>query len=954
MKNKSLLFFILLLLCNKILAQISVSGGVMHGYLREGLPDCHVSIINTTSNSVICSDNTKLQRSEIQQEGNTIISLDKKAPALFNMQCNLDSSSYIVTIEKKGYETWTYKLTDDDIRQKRKLDLGVIYLMPKMKEQVLDEVTIKATKIRMFYSGDTLVYNADAFNVSQLDKLRKLVSQLPGAEFKDGALKVNGKTIESLTVHGKDFFNGNIDAALDNLPAYIVSKLKVYDKAGEMSELTGRDMHDKSYMMDVKLKREYIGTWIAKLELNGGSRHLWGTQGMLMRLDDRQMFNVNFDANNINSKREMTEMGDMSDDYQSGRLTTHRTKFDYYYEPNEAWRLRFNGAAASDNYNKDQWTNTQIYMTPSDLITNSINTSQTKTTNIDLFSAIRFRQIKKQQHELSYSFHYGYERNCINAESSAKFVDSLSAAYQLIHPQYSCYRDITHNAALNSAFNIGSEVLKFNTELRKNTFNRWHYENYRLMRHTAVDEAQRKYGRMKEHAFNISSKLEYLWSIIDSKGKQMNLNTAAFFRHDNGSASHPLYRLDWMQNHEITDWSMASLGILPSGNWESVCIDNANSYYSDTRSDKAGVELKAVYKHTSSQRNTWEWKACLNGDFNERQLDYDRDACTYKINRHAFFLYPEVSLEWKKSKSDSCHWAHRMLLKYKGTPQMADLFKLLPIRDGSDPLNIFLGNENLKNAFINEAGINYYTDNSVTRHSIGGEVNWRHVNNDYAMKSVYESATGRRTYTPINTSKTHLLNGRIFYSFPIGKSQHFWLTTSLSENYYCREEVSYTNNINIEQGKMLHSLTITPLLRVNGTVGDKFRGSIAWQTDFQKISWSGEHHHYRTSKLSSDLTWQLPWNLEIGSDFKAFFYDGYSDASLNKSKSIWNCSLNKYFNLKGNILALKVTVHDILDNASSLTTSMSYAGRIEEYTNIMPRYVLLSINYMLNWSSKNK
>lgn len=203
--------------------------------------------------------------------------------------------------------------------------------------------------------------------------------------------------------------------------------------------------------MDVKLKREYIGTWIAKLELNGGSRHLWGTQGMLMRLDDRQMFNVNFDANNIHSKRKMTEMGDMSDDYQSGRLTTHRTKIDYYYEPNEAWRLRFNGVAASDNYNKDQWTNTQIYMTPSDLITNSINTSQTKTTNIDLFSAIRFRQIKKQQHELSYSFHYGYERNCINAESSAKFVDSLSAAYQLIHPQYSCYRDITHNAALNSA-----------------------------------------------------------------------------------------------------------------------------------------------------------------------------------------------------------------------------------------------------------------------------------------------------------------------------------------------------------------------------------------------------------------------------------------------------------------------------------------------------------------------
>ena len=61
----------------------------------------------------------------------------------------------------------------------------------------------------------------------------------------DGVTSVNGKPIESLLISGKDFFNGNIEAALDNLPAYIVKNLKVYNKAGELSELTGRDMHDE-------------------------------------------------------------------------------------------------------------------------------------------------------------------------------------------------------------------------------------------------------------------------------------------------------------------------------------------------------------------------------------------------------------------------------------------------------------------------------------------------------------------------------------------------------------------------------------------------------------------------------------------------------------------------------------------------------------------------------------
>jgi len=88
----------------------------------------------------------------------------------------------------------------------------------------LNEAVVQATKIKMFYKGDTIVYNADAFNISQLDKLKVLVNQLPNAELKDGVLRVNGRLIENITLSGKDFFNGNINTALDNLPAYIVSK----------------------------------------------------------------------------------------------------------------------------------------------------------------------------------------------------------------------------------------------------------------------------------------------------------------------------------------------------------------------------------------------------------------------------------------------------------------------------------------------------------------------------------------------------------------------------------------------------------------------------------------------------------------------------------------------------------------------------------------------------------
>ena len=87
-------------------------------------------------------------------------------------------------------------------------------------------------------SGDTIVYNADAFNLAEGSMLDALVSRLPGAQLtKDGQIYVNGKLIESLLINGRDFFTGNPKMALENLPSYTVNKIKVYKRLGTMSRI---------------------------------------------------------------------------------------------------------------------------------------------------------------------------------------------------------------------------------------------------------------------------------------------------------------------------------------------------------------------------------------------------------------------------------------------------------------------------------------------------------------------------------------------------------------------------------------------------------------------------------------------------------------------------------------------------------------------------------------------
>ncbi len=128
-----------------------------------------------------------------------------------------------------------------------------VLLRRRPKETVLDEATVKATKVKFYVRGDTLVYNADAGRLEEGSVLDALIRQVPGAKLKDdGRIMVNGRLVESLRLNGEEFFRKDRGIILDNLPTYMVHKVQVYEKAGQTSELLGGD---------VRLKKQYNIGW---------------------------------------------------------------------------------------------------------------------------------------------------------------------------------------------------------------------------------------------------------------------------------------------------------------------------------------------------------------------------------------------------------------------------------------------------------------------------------------------------------------------------------------------------------------------------------------------------------------------------------------------------------------------------------------------------------------------
>ncbi len=136
----------------------------------------------------------------------------------------------------------------------------------------------------MFYNkGDTLIYNADAFVLAEGSTLDALLEQMPGVELRsNGVIYCDGQRVDNLLLNGKDLFNGKKELMLQNLSAYTVKDIAVYDKSGRRDELMGIDTGDKTHVMDVRLKRQYSNGWILNAEAGYGThdRYLGKLFGM--------------------------------------------------------------------------------------------------------------------------------------------------------------------------------------------------------------------------------------------------------------------------------------------------------------------------------------------------------------------------------------------------------------------------------------------------------------------------------------------------------------------------------------------------------------------------------------------------------------------------------------------------------------------------------------------------
>lgn len=809
-------------------------------------------------------------------------------------------------------------------------------VMMKRKPRQLDEVTVTASKVKFYYRGDTLVYNADAFVLAEGSMLDALISQLPGVELKpDGMIYVQGKPVESLLLNGKDFFSSNRKLLLDNLGAYTVKNIDVYDKTGRNSEFVGRKIGgDSRYVMDVKLKKEYSRSTILNLEAGGGTDSRWLGRLFAMQLGDRNRYTVYAASNNLNDSRQPGQSDSWTQEsVQPGEKTQTKGGVDYSVETkSKKWEFKGSVDGSHDRGTLEQTSFQQNFLTQGDTYEQSSSRSTSRNWSVSTgheaytrWSLVSLR--------LRPSFSYGQSSG---RNRSVTSVASDEAMENLVNSSH-WFTD-NHSHRLNAALNLNS-LIKFKTnpdyieltgDVKYHTD--WNENNRRFdIDYAEQDNVQSQHQRYKNHpnrqlSANMSVKYEYKWprSIVTSLA----------------------YEADYTKERKRSDMYLvervadATLNRTISDIYEEV-PDFSNSYLS--RQWDLGHRI--VPRLVLNSSKFWV-QFCMPVELRHQEFHYERGGRIYDVNRNSVVL---TAYDTFMRYAHPVH-KYKIWLEYRLNTDLPSMTSLVDMTDATDPLNIFEGNPSLRNAYAHSAFVQFEPRSRDHVLTIGAGATTNALVNGYN----YDSNTGIRRFKTYNVDGDWNAYISSDNDFTFGKDDCMSLNSQANVEFHNAVDMIGENGI-MPRKSNIHNLGIGETLDYKWQLGSQMIGakiSGRW-----RHSTSPDNHDFKAidaGNLTYGLTglFKLPANFEISTDIGVDSRFGYNAAVVNKSDILWNarvsCTLGK-----GKWL-IALDGFDLLNQLRNVSYSVNPQGRVEVRTNTLPRYALLHVQYRLNLLPKKR
>lgn len=169
------------------------------------------------------------------------------------------------------------------------------------------EATVKTERVsRSEQKGDTLIFNAAAYQVTETADSERLISKMPGISVTDNGVEANGKEVRRILLDGQEFFGNDVLTALRNIPADLVKQIEVINRLSDNAQLTGVDDGEGYKAINIVTKRKK-GQGLTTGRLYGSyglsdmtdHRHNYIAGGNATRFTDKRTISVIAMSNNI-------------------------------------------------------------------------------------------------------------------------------------------------------------------------------------------------------------------------------------------------------------------------------------------------------------------------------------------------------------------------------------------------------------------------------------------------------------------------------------------------------------------------------------------------------------------------------------------------------------------------------------------------------------------------------
>lgn len=838
---------------------------------------------------------------------------------------------YIVKAVRNGYDDG---FVDFRLRSNREGAILPSDIRLSKTLHVLPEVLVKATKIKMVVNGDTTVYNADAFNLAEGSMLDALVSKLPGVQLsKNGQITVDGHPIRELLVNGRDFLDGNPLTLLRNLPAYTVSKIKVYGKAGAASRLMNKDMGDKATVMDVRLKKEYASMYIFNNEVGVGSDKRYLGRMFEVRHSDKEEFGLVGNANNLNredvdvnnDKREPMKIAEGRKDTKTASLAYNR----FLSNPNSS--IGAHGTVYHNNYDNETRTTSQTFLPNGDSFEQGWSKARSKTTGWNVNGHWNDEQ---KTYRVESRLALGYDNGFSNSWQQHTVSDQTRMLNQ------SRYGSQSHNRTFNVDFShkgflrVVADMVRWDVGAQ-HSHNRTRVFDLRDLLYadgTTPHYLCNNYCNQLSNHLQLNSHASYTYNLRNS---YMALDYDFRFARD--TKDNPLYILDWPVNGDSTRFDL-----LPSTAEVLAQMMDQNNSYHFTQLKREHQLVLTLNKTLCTGSNLklmlpMRW---LGQDFYYYRRQYS------KVSRSPLLFEPSLTLKQQR--------AWRIDASAAMSHHLPDMTLMANYTDDTNPLSIISGNPDLKLIHrydIKVVASHHYAHQTVLSMGVG----YHQTDNDVAYGLTFDPQTGVSHLKPVSVNGNWSTDASLGYARSLDKAGKLSVDNQLSGSYNHSVDMATTSNNQDCMRSIVDNWHVKDELKLSYRPNDLYEYTLHAGGTYSCIHGHREGFadiHAGDYNVGANATLSLPWHFQLTTDLTMFARRGYQRSEMNTTNWVWNAQLSRSF-LKGHLLA-KLQGFDILHELSTTSYAVNAQGRTETWHNSIPRYVMLSLAWRFNINPKKK